>query len=263
MPFNEDVVKVLEKVEDAELRASILNGVEQAHALDVGALKENKETILKEKKELKDKYDDLTKTVEGFGGRTPEQIAKLEKDIEDLRANPGDETKLTQIKGEYEIKLNQSKAEKEALVAAKEEELLAANKRIMDLDGEINQGLSQQALVENLERIGVKAELKPILKDALANSVSVELNAEGVREVKFKHAGINFGIKDGLEAWAGATENKPYIGAIQNRGAGANGSGGQGSGMDKPFKDMSYAEKMAFYKRDPSAYKQAEANSKQ
>lgn len=262
MPFNEDLIKALSKIENEELRATVLNEVEQAHALDVGGLKDNKDAIKKEKEQLKARLDEVTNTLEGLGGKTIEDFNKLEANIAELTANPGDEEKLRQIEEKYKLQLKQEKEAGQSNLMRKEAEVVEAKNKLELLNKEINKGLSQQELTNSLERVNVKPELKPMLTQALQNDVYVDIDTDGKRRVKFRHKGINFDIMDGIDTWAGAPENKIYIGAVQNRGAGANGSSGRGSGLDKPFSEMTYEERVNFHKRDPEGYKQAKASAK-
>jgi hypothetical protein len=197
----------------------------------------------------------------GLEGKTLLDFQAQEKTIADLIANPGDETKVKEIQNKADIQLQQEKDAHKAYIAIQEAKLVEKDNKIKSLDQEINVGLSQNALTAALESVNVKPELKPMLAQALQNDIYVDVDAAGERKVKFKHKNINFDIKEGINTWAGAPENKTFIGAIRNAGAGAQGSSGAGSGIDKPFKELTYEEEVKYFKRDPEGYRQAKANA--
>ena len=262
MGFKEEAIKAVEKIEDEAIRATVLNEVEQAYSLDVGGLKEAKETILKEKKELESKFNEVNATLEGLGGKTIEDFKALETSIADLTKDPGDKgAVVAELKKAAQMQLENEKNAFSLTLASKDSEIAERELTIANLNQEINNGLAQQQLVDALERVNVKAELKPMLTKALQNDVSVEEDSNGNRVVKFKHNGVKFDILDGVGTWAGDKANNSFIGAIRNAGAGANGSNGRGSGRDKPFNELTYAEEVSYFKRDPEGYKQAKANA--
>ena len=264
MAFKEDLEKAVEKIEDETLRAEILNNVDQAHSLDVGGLKDNSEKLKSEKLDIQAKLEEkesVLASFKGLEGKTISDFQEQEKKIADLIANPGDEAKLKEIQNKADIQFQQEKEAHKAYIAVQEAKIVEKDAKIKSLDQEINIGLSQNALTSALESVNVKAELKPMLAQALQNDIYVDVDALGNRKVKFKHKDINFDIKEGISTWAGAPENKTFIGAIRNAGAGAQGSSGAGSGIDKPFNELTYEEEVKYFKRDPEGYRQAKANA--
>ena len=263
MAFKEELLKSVEKIEDEALRATIINELDQAHALDVGGLKDTNGKLKNEKlliqEELKDRDKKLA-SFEGLEGKSLADFQKQEKTIAELLSNPGDNDKIVkELTNKNELQLKQEQEKYQSYMRAKDLELDEQNKKISMLDEEINRGLSQNELTQALERANVKPELKPMLARALQNDIYVDVDALGNRKVMFKHKDINFGIKEGISTWAGAPENQTFIAALKNVGTGAQGSRGTGSGQRKAFKDMSPEEVNTFYREDPEGFKLAKA----
>jgi hypothetical protein len=262
MGFKEDLEKAVEKIEDEAVRAGIINEVEQAHTTDVAGLKENRDQLINEKKEVVSKFETLETTLASLEGDSKVELERLEKINAELLANPGDEEKIKQLEVRSAEKLRINDLEHKGAIDLIQKDLLEREGRINSLDQEIVNGLRQAGLSASLDKANVKVEDKPLLMRALLNDVYVEtIGVE--RKVKFKHGALNtpYPIEDGIKTWAGDPLNKRYIAAINNRGAGAGGSQGNSSIVSKPYKEMSYEEKVALKQADPELFAQVKANA--
>lgn len=247
-------------VTDEKVYTTLKADIEKLHAEDVAGLKTNRDEALNEKKEYKVKLEKLEEQLKGLGDKSIEAVltekAQLEKDIEELRANPGDATKLKQLEDQYKVRLAEAEKDRDAKLKIKEDELADARVRNEALNLEINSTQCMTELTAHLDAIGVKPEFKRVVAGFLLPKLSVEV-VEGVRKVKYKNdAGISFEIKEGIEYWAKQDDAKPFIGAPNSTGGGALGSGTLTNAlMGKDYADMSAEERTKLYQVNPDLYK--------
>lgn len=267
-----DFYKLLEEklgstVTDEKVYATLKSDIEKLHAEDVAGLKTNNDKLLNEKKEYKGKLETLEEQLKGLGDKSIEAVltekAQLEKDIEELRANPGDAVKLKQLEDVYKTRLTETEKDREAKLKIKADELADAVATNTALNLEINGTQCLTELQAHLDAIGVQLKYKKVVSGFLLPKLSVEL-VEGIRKVKYKNdAGISFDIKEGIEYWAKQDDAKPFIGAPINAGGGASGSGSvTNTLMSKDFGKMTGEEKTTLYKVNPELYNRKRADFK-
>lgn len=254
MDFKELLAKALEAVTDEKSRAELQNAIELLHTKDVAGIKQNRDELINEKKNIKIKLDEATESLKTLDGKTLADFQQLENDIAELRANPGDKEKFKQLEEGFNLKFKLQEETNIANLKRENEKLAEANGLITKLNRKMNDTTAHSALSSALDAIGVKKEFKATLVKALASDVYVEEVGEE-RIVKFKHDGIPFEINDGLETWGREKGNKVYLSALNNRGAGAPGSRGAG-GVIKPFAEMTISERNDLFRKDPELYKQ-------
>lgn len=265
-----DFYKLLEEklgstVTDEKVYATLKSDIEKLHAEDVAGLKTNNDKLLNEKKEYKGKLETLEEQLKGLGDKSIEAVltekAQLEKDIEELRANPGDETKLKQIEAQFKIRLNDTERAKDATIKIKNGEIAEAKKLNQALDLEINSTQCLTELQAHLDAIHIKPEFKQVVAGFLLPKLRVD-RVEGARKVKYVNdAGTPFDIKEGIEYWAKEEVAKPFIGAPNSTGGGASGSGSITNAlMGKDFEKMTPQEKTNLHALNPELYKSKRAD---
>lgn len=252
MPFKEDIVAVLEKVEDVLLRETLLNELELAHAADTAGLVENRDTLKNEKTAMKAKLDEVNAKLETSGGDKT-TFMELQEKIKNLTANPGDQEKFKEIEKRQALELKQLKEESENFLKKREADLLDEQTKNFKLNEEINAGLCKQALSRELDKANVLPAFKEILMKGLATDVYIT-EVEGERKVKFKYAGINYDIDAGMTSWAKDASNKQFISAKSNMGAGAQGSKGTDTYANRTYASLTLEEKTHLFKTDKPKY---------
>lgn len=242
-----------------------LTKVDALHATDVATLKENKETILNEKRALKTDLETLKAATAGLEGKTIEDFKKLEENIKKLTANPGDEEKLKQIEEANRIRLESLENDYKLKIQFKENELQEKEKTISALEQAQNREMTLRELRDSLDKVGVKDVFKTTALQALQNFCYVK-DVDGKKVVKYKNNGSpEFDILEGITYWAKSEEGKPFIGAPINMGAG---SGGSSSGalsdlMKKSWNELSPAERTKLYTENKDAYNRKRDEAKQ
>ncbi len=258
--FDKELDALLEsKVTDATLKAELKTQFDKLHATDIAKVKENKETILNEKREIKAKYDSLVTSTAGLDGKTAEDFKKLEDDIAKLRANPGDEEKVKQLEDTYKIRLTQAENDAKAREEIKNQELAEANETISGLNKAIDKDLCLRELNATLVYLGVMSKHLPLVKGFLSNYVYVK-EVDGNKVVKYKGTtGPEFDLKEGLALWA-KNEGKDYIGAPISHGAGGSGSGSAVSELVKlSYAEMSPEQRQTLYRDNKDSYEKKKA----
>ena len=233
-----------------------LSKVDALHSTDVATLKENKETILNEKRALKTELDTLKTATAGLEGKTAEDFKKLEENIKKLTANPGDEEKLKQIEEANRIRLESLENDYKLKIQFKDNELQEKEKTISALEQAQNREMTLRELRDSLDKVGVKDVFKTTALQALQNFCYVK-EVDGKKVVKYKNNGSpEFDILEGITYWSKSEEGKPFIGAPINFGAGSGGSqsGALSELMKKDFKSMTAEEKTKLYTENKEAY---------
>jgi len=259
MAYTEDVAKALEVIEDATVRETLRIELDKAHATDIAGLKDNSDKLLNEKQAIKGKLDDATKTLEDLDGITVDKYKELEKNIAELTANPGDPEKLRQIEAVAETKLRQTKEEHESMVKLKDMEIVELTTQTTSLNREIDSALCSGELSKALDSVNVDPKFKSTLVSALGKEVFVDKVGEE-RKVKFRFNNAPFDIVQGIETWAKEKENQIWISAVNNRGAGAGGSGNVAGYRDILFKDMTLEQRNDLFRKDPAKFREKKAN---
>lgn len=256
MDFFAELKKVLgEVITDPTALELAISKVDSLHSTDMATLKENKETILNEKRAIKTELDTLKQSTAGLGGKTLEDFKKLEDNIKKLTDNPGDEEKLKQLQDTYKIRIDTVENDWKAKITFKEQELQEKDKRIEALESQQNREQTLRELRDSLDKVGVKSEFYSVVVQALSTYCYVK-DVDGKKVVKYKNNGPEFDILEGITYWAKSPDGKPYIGAPVNTGAGATGStsGALSELMKKPFSAMDSGEKSRLYDENPEAY---------
>jgi hypothetical protein len=263
MDFLEELRKLLgAKVTDETLFKDLEEGIDKLYVESVGSLKQNRDDLKKEKLEIKAKYDQLQAQIKDYDNLTPAEVKQLKKDIEELRANPGDAAKLKQLEEAYKTQVKQAEIDKQEAIKSMTEELEQFKTRYSQLDNELNQDKALRELGVHLTSVGVETKHMPLITAALAGRVFVEI-VDGIRSVKYRNeAGAVFPIKDGIELWAKQDVNKQYLASPSNRGSGAGGSGAATSKLlGMKFSEMSPEQQSELYKINPELWKQKRAEA--
>lgn len=200
------------------------------------------------------KLEDGTE-IEAF---TDEEVkAKIEEEVTGLKA------KVDELLGESKS-AKQKARELEESQRTKEEEALKQQQEFKQLYE--REQKAKQELAEKYETFAKTVQQKEI--EAAAMNVASELTrdtkrAELLREqvaryARYTEEGVKFemgGVEVGKEKiTAHITENYPFL--IDGSGASGGGAtGGKNGGAGKSWSDMTEAEHVALYKRDPDAYR--------
>lgn len=247
-------------VTDEKIYTDLKPKIEKIYAESVAGLKATNDKLKNEKMTVKGKLESLETQLASLEGKPLADVlkekAQLEKDIEELRANPGDATKLKQLEEVYKARIQAAESDRDARLKIKEDELADERTKNQALNAEINKTQCKTELSAQLDAVGVKPEFKQVVLGFLSQKVTVDV-VEGIRKVKYVNdAGVSFDLKEGIEYWAKQPDAKPFIGAPNNTGGGATGSGTLTNAlMGKNFADMTPEEKTTLYKVNPEVYK--------
>lgn len=197
--------------------------------------------------ELQTKLDELSKSNEALAAKNrellsevktykakakgadidPEEYAKLQTEVEDLRAALDKTSKASKIEAE---KLQKVLAEK---------------------DGALQSILIDGGLTEAMVKAGVRPELMPAVKALLRSKAAIKADGGAYQAVMGDKA-----IAEAVAEWATSDEGKHFVAAPANNGGGALGAG-SGGGRAKRFSEMTTDERTALYRTDPKAYEAA------
>lgn len=199
-------------INDADTKAALNAAIEEA---TTGLVAKNKELLGK------------IKTLQKSAEIKPEDVERLESQVEELQGKLADAQKEAKMFGGEAKKLSDK---------------LAAES-----------GFTQRLLVDNglndaLVSAGVLKEFLPAVKSLLSGKVSIVADGDNRKAV--------VGDKDlaaHIKEWSLSDEGKPFIGASRNSGGGAPGSGRSSGGAEKTitrsaFNALDHAERSAHFK---------------
>jgi len=214
------------RVTDTTVYNEIKDAVTKGYAETTAKLKQNRDDILNEKKAQKEELDSAKKMIEGLGDKSIAELTaenkKYQSDIEELRANPGDATKLKQLEEAMQVKLTNTELGYTERIAIKDKEIEDAKTENSKLSKKLTDDLCLRALKDNLTKVGVKKDFLATVTDAQLKNVFVEKVGDA-DVVKYRNEnGTPFPINEGVEYWA--KSNKVFIGAPIMSGDGAGGS---------------------------------------
>jgi hypothetical protein len=205
----------------------------------IQGLVKNRDDALKEKKDLKTKYDENVKKLEEF----EEKFNKIEADYDiklreelEKKANAQSENadnsdtikQLNDFKALHSSKEKQWDREKNKLLSSIEEK----EKNLEGLISKYNNTLITNSLNANFDEIGVAEEHRRLLKDAYRSRATIEVDEEGERSVMIIAEEGRLPIQEYFTSWAESKEAKYYIKAPINNGGGTTGGTGAYRGRD-------------------------------
>ena len=188
-----------------------------------------------------------------------EQLAKLQDEFEAVKANNkeliGEKRKLQQKLGEIDFdEYNKALSERDEYkdkftklskdFDTKNKEFESLSNALSEKDNYLKNLTLENALNENLAKIGVKSEYSTAVKALLKSQAKVEDNNVIIGDKS---------INDFMTEWQNG-EGKAFIAAPANSGSGAN--GGQGGQNVQKLSDLSESERIALYKTDPIKFNQ-------
>ncbi len=174
-------------------------------------LKESRDAVLREKKQLEDRFKDVD----------PDEYRTLKTSKRNAEDKDSDPIKLRErIEAEFAPKLT------------------AAEKRAEELEAKLNANIVDGSLTTALTEAGVAPEFIRAVKADFRGSRKIEVT-EGGALVDGKP------VTDYVKAWAASDEAKPFIAAANNQGGGSKGGAGGGA-TGKKAADMTAKEKAAY-----------------
>ncbi|MCP4336483.1 MAG: hypothetical protein GY679_01370 [Mycoplasma sp.] len=207
---------------------------EYADPTKVAGLEANKNKILKEKKDLQEKFkeiEDKTKKYEEIlDNVNVEEYNRLKEDEQKWIASAKEAVALPELEKAHTNEINglNSKLNTQANIYTKEkaklqEEIEAKAKEVDRLNGTLNDLLIDNSLQEHLNNSNVSEEHRELLLEAFRGRASVEFDEFDMRQVFMKESSTNaqIQIKDWFTAWATSETSKPYIKAPLNTGGGS------------------------------------------
>lgn len=260
MDFIEQLKKALEAITDETQRAQLIETINTLHVTDVAGLKENADKLKTEKLSTKAKLEEAMKTVDGLGGRTIADFERLEKNIADLTANPGDVEKVKQIENSFKLQIDGIKAEHTALLKSKEVTVDELTQKNQELESQINKSLCDAELSAALDEINVSPKMKVVVQGFLEKDLYID-EVDGVRKVKIKVQDTPFEVATGIGVWAKTDLAKQFISAPSNQGGGAGGSGNGNPLAGMKYNDMTLAQKNQLYKEDKPTWERLKAEA--
>ena len=184
---------------------------------EISGLKENRDKILAEKKELAIKVDNLSKKVDNFPVSEYNELKEQAEKSKLIKSGSSQE----QV--DLQMALTRIETEKDTLQKKLEDSLSQTEK----IRARLQNGSIQSALSDAFTRAGVLPDTLEVLKSAYSGRAEAQLKENGSIDVLMKTSeGGLLPIKDWVDGWANSPEAKTFIKANALSGSGATGSGG-------------------------------------